>query len=464
MDLFFKIKEYIGREKPFTKNEIKIFNYLFLTNRNSLGARPGSTMIANRAGMSPGYVQHIVLKLIGQFNSYFSFVESYTNHDLEQYTINQHSDLIIVDEKLADFINEQEGTRFNHFFIAKVLSIVLSQTHGLMSDERIIGPYRYYHKVPNTFKSFYLVSSKLTKNFPLTQFIKDVYFQLNRKIVMPYSQPLEDILKKYGVKKQLKHFERLATLCKSLVKSEFGVETSDGLLLIQRNSKKQKHEYLFEILEYAGKPLTINEIRKLSKKLFPKVPFKRHSFVSGMQKYKSTFVTISRFYGLKKWETEMHYFRGGTIRDIVEGYLKQSDEPKLRTEVSDYVKKFRPDTNANSIYSNIRQMSPQRFLLGNRYIGLLDKKYDPSSPIYYIRKSRLVLDKPTTPHIDWKVWCRMIKNFKQSHKGRLPSAHSATLEERSLYYFMKRARKAFVKNRLNKEQIIQLRDLGIIRI
>ena len=66
-------------------------------------------------------------------------------------------------------------------------------------------------------------------------------------------------------------------------------------------------------------------------------------------------------FGLKKWENELEDFKGGTIRSISTEFLEQSDNPKHISEITEYVLKYRPNSNEKSIYYNLRIEESETF-------------------------------------------------------------------------------------------------------
>ena len=79
-------------------------------------------------------------------------------------------------------------------------------------------------------------------------------------------------------------------------------------------------------------------------------------------------------YGLKIWEDEGVHI-GGSIKDVVEKYLIQFNEPKHIHSISQFVTKYR-DTTAYNIYSNLQSDPYNRFsIFGCGFVGLGNMDY-----------------------------------------------------------------------------------------
>src|SRR5438045_7022694 len=119
-------------------------------------------------------------------------------------------------------------------------------------------------------------------------------------------------------------------------------------------------------------------VRKMSaeiNKKSPELEVNEASVRSGLQREKELFIFIGRSstYGLRKWQEERENLKGGTIRDIVEEYLKMEDEPKHISEITKFVQKYR-NTNEYSVKTNLDLEGSIRFQsFPGEFIGLKSK-------------------------------------------------------------------------------------------
>jgi hypothetical protein len=144
-------------------------------------------------------------------------------------------------------------------------------------------------------------------------------------------------------------------------------------------------------------------------------------------KQKNGFVPIGRksLFGLKKWESELENFKGGTIRNIVEEYLNQFSVPKHIFEITEHVLKYRKKSNQRSILQNLKLDESGMFVFFNgSLIGLKIKKYDPS-----FKKISAV------NNADVKTWEERFEMFHSfvSLENRLPLSNGVPENEIKLY-------------------------------
>ena len=73
-------------------------------------------------------------------------------------------------------------------------------------------------------------------------------------------------------------------------------------------------------------------------------------------KRKNGFVPVGRksVFGLKKWESELDNFKGGTIKDVIIDFLQNKTEPIHINSILEYLDKFRENKDARSVLSNIK--------------------------------------------------------------------------------------------------------------
>lgn len=135
-------------------------------------------------------------------------------------------------------------------------------------------------------------------------------------------------------------------------------------------------EYAKDALEKIGKPAHVNEIMAQIIKDYPDFdPETSLSSAMGHQKNIFIFFGRSSTFGLKIWEEKYQNVKGGTIRDIVEEFLNQYDEPCHTSAITEYVNKYRK-TEEHSIVNNLKMSGEKRFIfLKDNYVGLVGKNY-----------------------------------------------------------------------------------------
>jgi hypothetical protein len=153
----------------------------------------------------------------------------------------------------------------------------------------------------------------------------------------------------------------------------------DGFIEFDKNTYKKVYQYYFEILEEQGEFMKVSEIAKVASIKFPFLDTKESAIRGILNKEKKKFIFLGRSstYGLKKWEIEKENVKGGTIRNIVEDFLKIYEEPQRIINISTHVLVFRPKSNEKSIFLNLKQDSSGTFVFfKNSLVGLSYKKYN----------------------------------------------------------------------------------------
>ena len=168
-------------------------------------------------------------------------------------------------------------------------------------------------------------------------------------------------------------------------------------------------------------------------------------------KRKNGFVPIGRksVFGLKKWESELDNFKGGTIRDIVEEYLMQFAVPKHISEITKHVLKYRPKSNQYSILQNLKlDESGLYIFFKGSHIGLATKKYESDfKKISEVKKT----DRKT-----WEERFEMLQNFVSTEK-RLPFSNGE--KEIKLYRWLNVQKSKQNKGKLSKNKVEKLDTL-----
>ncbi|MGD0712002.1 MAG: hypothetical protein ABR968_12580 [Bacteroidales bacterium] len=167
---------------------------------------------------------------------------------------------------------------------------------------------------------------------------------------------------------------------KIVAEKEFGLQFKNNALLLKQNAALPKYEYIIEVLNKFDRPMHAAE-------LFDEVSKLKADAFSGIDTLRSCcgrydeIICFGRTstYGLKKWETEKAEIKGGTIREIVEQYLRNFNEPKHIDEITEHVNKYR-NTNSRSVITNLKLFKkrtdgkPNPFKFFDKgYVGLVNQ-------------------------------------------------------------------------------------------
>lgn len=169
------------------------------------------------------------------------------------------------------------------------------------------------------------------------------------------------------------------TTCRTLLYLHYPVEVDQGYIILPANAYKTNQVVLEEILRANGRPMTLAEIIDAYMYQYPERDAIENSLRGAINGNKGI-VPIGRSstYALREWNlTEQ---RGGTIRSFVQEFIDSTPEKIAKTaSITEYVLQFRPDTNEQSIVSNICLDSDKTIQLfykdGERYFGYTEMAY-----------------------------------------------------------------------------------------
>ncbi len=285
----------------------------------------------------------------------------YTNYSIN---LQEDEDVISVSNDFADSINMLENVNFTPKFYTKIFSVFLGDSHILFLE----------NIRDNT--NIYLIKKELFNYFDFGAFYEDIEKKVNEKIKSSYLLHFEGYLYGFLKDNEISILNRIKPICERILIEDFNLlEDLDGNLKFERNTKITREEYALEILEECGYPMHINELYDNIEKKYPGIILNSKTLQSALQRDNQfIFFGRSSTYGLKKWEDEDDSIKGGTIKNIVEEYLQQFDEPKHISEISLYLDKYRATTEQN-ILGNLK-INNQRFIFFyGGFVGLKDKQY-----------------------------------------------------------------------------------------
>jgi hypothetical protein len=369
--LFKLIQNLIESDQLFNENQKALFiNNFTITNFQT------SEQIAQSLDITKERVRQIKVKLEELIVSKLQFILNLREEDLPKYSVEFNKAQIVVNPEFAIKINSTEETNFNFQFITCILGIVLNQTHSIFGDDEMLT---FKSKVTNSRKlcSCYLIRNDLYNNFKFADFIDEINAILNMKISEDYLLYFEGFLSQFMENKSIMALPELIEVCEVILFNEFElVVNSEGYLRFESNSKKQVAKYIYEVLEELNELSKVETIFKELQKKYPYRKFSEQSVRASLQRDKHQFIFIGRSstYGLKKWQNERENLKGGTIRDIVEEYLSNEDEPKHISEITQYVLKYR-DTTETNVRTNIDLENYRFQFFSGYFIGLKGKAY-----------------------------------------------------------------------------------------
>jgi hypothetical protein len=225
--------------------------------------------IAKDQNITRERVRQIKNKLEEDIQSYFSFLSNLFADDLVNYNINPSYVFLTIDKPFSKKINISESVNFNTTFYSIIFGIFLNKTHSILGDNEIIFGKR---KTANQkkYENCYLIDSLLFDCFNFENFVSDIYLKVNEKITESYSLQFQGYLYDFLKDEGKAFFKEVYSVCEAIIFSEFELLVdSNGYIYFERTTKKQVHEYCYEVLEEASEPMTIDQIENSVSDKFP---------------------------------------------------------------------------------------------------------------------------------------------------------------------------------------------------
>ena len=395
-------------------------------------------------------IRQLRIILLNKLPVLFSFLSEIEISSMNLYGIDLGKDTIVIEQDLINEMNRNERTNFNPQFVLKILSILMPDRFVLIGDEKSV-----LFKI-NTYGSFnwkntYLISKKYTAVFDFEKLIENVAFRLSERIEEDYIFHFQAYLLDFQKENCRKLLNNISQISEYILLNEFElwIDTNDNILF-SHNIPKQVYEYSYHALEELGKPSKVDAIYQKVIELNPDYWTDKNSIRVSMSR-DSGFVPIGRtgVFGLKKWETEIDDFKGGTIREIAEEFLKGQAEPKHIDEIAEFVNNYRNTTSKN-IYANLIKDEFKRFVF---YSGLL---IGVSSKKYSLEKYGLAI-KRNKKRKTWEQRFSDLQKFAEEN-DRLPKATTNDCE-RKLYTFMIVQLKKAKKGQIDDQKISRINEL-----
>lgn len=322
-------------------------------------------------------IRQIKLELDEEIENYFPFIANFSINDFVSYGIDDNSAAQLIDENFSEKINQSEETNFTPVFCGIVLRLLLKNPYTVFYLRKKIAEDKSLHP-NNKYQGCYLISSSLWECFRFEDFVEDVYKHISSRITESYSLHLDGYLCQFLQADKRQLLSQLKPICEQILYNEFNLAVNpDGFIEFERNSKRPLSEYIVEVLESEDRMMKADEIMIAMNEKFPFLEMTELSVRATITRERDTFICFGRTstYGLRKWEEEKANLKGGTIRDIVETFLQESDSPKHVTEILEHVLKYR-DTNERSIVTSLKADTSNRFVFFDGYnLGLSNKTY-----------------------------------------------------------------------------------------
>lgn len=368
----------ISENAIFEKNENIIFQKALKIYEN----QPELTLdeIAEEINISRERVRQIRKGALENLFNNLQFVKNIDDDLYQKYGIDRNQDLINLDDALNKRINEANNSNFSVGFNTFLIYSYISDKFDLVGVVEDVLQAKFFNsRDRHNWDNFYLVSNQLTKEFDFNNFADDIDKRMNVRNEKTYSFNFKSYLSNFIKIEDNSLISKVFPVAERIINKEFDltIDLNDDVVF-KRNTDKQVPEYAIEALEKLGVPSKIEEIYKLIQQDGPVIT-KSHEALRGSLQRTPEIIYFGRSstYGLKKWELEMEGIKGGTIKNMAIDYLQKKDEPIHIYELLYEVQKYREDTNAKSLITNLKVDPSKKIIVFNQsFIGLKEKEYD----------------------------------------------------------------------------------------
>ena len=337
-------------------------------------------------------------------------------------------------------VNNAEGTDFSLNFV----SFVLSST---FDSVKVVG--NIHKALTNAFYDEYnvaLVPAELLSYFDFDAFEKFISRKMEDNRIDEEKVDLRACMSQFY---KVQHYEdyqnKVETACRSILYISFPVEVDMAKIIFQANMRKSNFLIVEDILRASGQPMTLDEIYEEYLYQYPERSVEYGAF-RGTIGHNENIIPVGRTstYALKEWDITIN--RGGTIRTFVDEYLDSLETPIAEVEeLCDYVRQFRPNTESNSITSNLAQEKNQKYAFykkdGVRYIGYRQYEYKEC----YVLLDLTRVAKRTTDES-----MALLKEFIETHY-HYPIHNFEDEEEKRLYRFVDNMRSIYNRGMMNED-------------
>ncbi|UOE39158.1 helicase associated domain-containing protein [Chryseobacterium oryzae] len=336
--------------------------------------------VALELDLSRERVRQIRKESVNELFQKLTFIKNFNDDLLKNYSLDVSEKIIRIKDDTVERVNLRSNTNFSKEFISCILSVYLNDEFDLVGNiEDLLQTKLFTSRNRHNWNNFYIIHKDL-KNVDFVSLSNDISSRLNDRIEETYSFSFKSYLSKFITDSEelIEHIDSLLPIAETIINEEFNLYLDiDDNIVFKKNTSKQAYEYAFEALEILGVASKVEDIKAKILEIYPHYETDEAKVRVSMKR-KDGFVPVGRasVFGLKKWESELNDFKGGTIRSITNEFLEKFDEPKHISEIAEYVLKFRPDTNEKSIYYNLRMEESSSFIFFKKsYVGLNNKEY-----------------------------------------------------------------------------------------
>ncbi len=206
--------------------------------------------LGEQFGVSRERVRQLTTSLEENFADKLLFLNNLKSEILKfsDYRIDFSKDCVCIKKSQADNINQLEDCHFTPKFISKILSYLHSDTHIAFGEEL------------KNFENIYIIRRTLIEQFNFFVLFENINSLVEEVIEEDYTFDCEGYLYSFLKTKDITLLPAVKQVCVDIISSEFteGVEIDfEGNLIFKRNKRIAQYEYILEVLEEYGDPMSL---------------------------------------------------------------------------------------------------------------------------------------------------------------------------------------------------------------
>ena len=358
-------------------------------------------------------------------------------------------DILELTNETIESVNNKNNVSFSKEFIAYLYSIC-SKNKVLIPEVTSEHIANIQGKENTSFSSFYLLDKDVYNKLDFVSLVDEIKILSKSKIEEDYYLDFNNFLNRYLYNgEELDEF--LIRNSEDLIMKESGVFINEfNELEFKRNTSKTVPDYAYEILKEIGEPSKIDLIYNILLEKYPDFDRSENTF-RGCFNADSRFVPLGRrsIWGLKEWEHERDDFLGGTMLEMTENILKNSDLPLHISDISEKISRYR-DVDCGNLMSNLKFNNQRGFVFFKKqYVGLDSKNYSDEFS---------VLERLDKENRTWDESYLNLLSFVELY-GRIPKASDDFDEAPRVYRWYGIQRKRYLDNKLSEDRDSKIKSI-----
>lgn len=398
--------------------------------------------VGNDFGLTRERIRQLRVKGLERLDEVLKGIRDIFSREIYSDWDSDNTDIIELTNSTIEGVNNKYNVSFSKEFIAYLYSIC-SQNKVLIPEVTSEHLANIKGKGVNSFDRLYLLDKNTYNKLNFVSLIDEIKLLNKSRIEEGYNLDLNNFIDRYLYDGE-ELDESLIRSAEDLIMKESGVFVNEfSELEFKRNISKTVPDYAYEILKEIGKPSKIDLIYDLLLEKYPDFDRSENTF-RGSFNADIRFVPLGRqsIWGLKEWEHERDDFLGGTMLEMTENILKNSDLPLHISDISEKISRYR-DVDCGNLMSNLKFNNQRGFVFFKKqYVGLDSKDYPDEFS---------VLERLDKENRTWDESYLSLLSFVELY-GRIPKASDDFDEAPRTYRWYGIQRKKYLDNKLSEDR------------